>query len=49
MKDFLKGILVTVLVLVYFISPVDFCPGLLDDIAVIILGIMGTVGKRLEA
>ena len=49
MKDFLKGILVTVLVLVYIISPVDFYPGLLDDIAVIILGIMGTVGKRLEA
>lgn len=48
-EGFLKGILVAVLLLVYVISPVDFCPGILDDIAVIVLGIMGTVGKRLEA
>lgn len=49
MMDFLKGILVALLVLVYFLSPVDLCPGLIDDIAVVILGVMGTVGKRIEA
>lgn len=49
MMDFLKGVLVALLVLVYVVSPVDLCPGLIDDIAVVILGIVGTVGKRIEA
>ena len=45
MGDFLKGVLVTLLVIGYVVMP-DFFPGPIDDLIVIILAITGTVGKR---
>lgn len=44
MADFFKGVLVTLLVVLYVVSP-DFFPGPIDDLVVIILGIMSTVGS----
>lgn len=44
MSDFLKGVIVTLLVVLYVVSP-DFFPGPIDDFLVIILGIMSTVGS----
>ena len=46
MADFLKGVLVTLMIILYVVSPVDFFPGPIDDFVVIILGIMRTVGKK---
>ena len=45
MGNFLKGVLVTLLVIGYVVMP-DFFPGPIDDLIVIILAITGTVGKR---
>ena len=45
MGDFLKGVLVTLLVIGYVVMP-DFLPGPIDDLIVIILAITGTVGKK---
>lgn len=45
MMDFLKGVLVTILVIAYIVMP-DFFPGPVDDLVVILLAIMGTVGKK---
>jgi uncharacterized membrane protein YkvA (DUF1232 family) len=45
MGDFLKGVLVTLLVIGYVVMP-DFFPGPIDDLIVIILAITGTVGKK---
>ena len=45
MGDFLKGILVALLVIGYVVMP-DFFPGPIDDLIVIILAITGTVGKK---
>ena len=49
MMDFLKGVLVAILVLGYIVAP-DLFPGPVDDLLVVILAIIGTVGKskRLE-
>lgn len=44
MADFLKGVLVTLLVVLYIVSP-DFFPGPIDDLLVIIFAIMSTVGS----
>jgi len=44
MMDFLKGVLVTLLVIGYIVMP-DLFPGPIDDLAVVVLAIMGTVGK----
>ena len=44
MMDFLKGILVTLLVIGYILLP-DFFPGPIDDLAVVVLANVGTVGK----
>lgn len=48
MADFLKGVLVTLMIVLYVVSPLDFFPGPIDDFAVIILGIISTVGKKIE-
>lgn len=45
MTDFLKGILVAVLVILYVIAP-DFFPGPIDDLIVIIVGIAKTIGNH---
>ena len=49
MADFLKGVLVTLMIILYIASPVDFFPGPVDDFIIIIIGIVSTVGKKLEA
>ncbi|MBR4628374.1 MAG: hypothetical protein IKO47_11905 [Ruminococcus sp.] len=38
MNDVMKGMLI-ILVIIYVISPIDFVPGPVDDIIVILLGI----------
>lgn len=48
MADFLKGVLVTLMIVLYIVSPVDFFPGPVDDFILIILAIIGSVGKKLE-
>ena len=49
MADFLKGVLVTLMIVLYVVSPVDFFPGPIDDFILVIIGIMSTVGKKREA
>lgn len=34
------GCLVTIIVAIYFISPIDFWPGLLDDILAIVVAVL---------
>lgn len=48
MADFLKGVLVTLMIVLYIVSPVDFFPGPVDDFILVILAIIGSVGKNLE-
>jgi hypothetical protein len=48
MADFLKGVLVTLMIVLYIVSPVDFFPGPVDDFILVILAIIGSVGKKLE-
>lgn len=48
MADFLKGVLVTLMIVLYIVSPVDFFPGSVDDFILVILAIIGSVGKKLE-
>ena len=38
MNDTMKGMLI-VLVVLYVISPIDFCPGPVDDLIVVLLGV----------
>lgn len=38
MNDVMKGMLI-ILILLYIISPVDLCPGPVDDIIVLLLGV----------
>ncbi len=39
MRGFMKWMLVVLLVILYVISPVDLCPGPVDDLIVILIGI----------
>lgn len=48
MADFLKGVLVTLMIVLYIVSPVDFFPGPVDDFILVILAIISSVGKKLE-
>lgn len=34
------GCLVTIIVAIYFISPIDFWPGLIDDVLCIVVGVL---------
>ena len=43
MSDFGKGIMV-ILVILYIVSPVDFCPGPIDDLIVLLVGIAAQKG-----
>ena len=47
MADFLKGVLVTLMIVLYIVSPVDFFPGPVDDFILLILAIIGSVGKKI--
>lgn len=48
MADFLKGVLVTLMIVLYIASPLDFFPGPVDDFILLILAIIGSVGKQLK-
>lgn len=45
MRDVIKGMLV-VLVILYIVSPIDLCPGPIDDIMVLLLGVAAQIGTR---
>jgi len=45
MNDILKG-MILVFVILYFISPIDACPGPVDDIIVVLMGMAAR--KRLS-
>jgi hypothetical protein len=48
MNGVLKGILVA-LIIVYIVSPVDFCPGPIDDIILLLFSVCGgTVARKIE-
>ncbi len=43
MDDMLKGIII-VAMLLYIVSPVDFCPGPIDDLIVILISLAANKG-----
>ena len=45
MNGVLKGMLI-VLLIIYIVSPVDFCPGPVDDIILILLSLCGNSGNK---
>ena len=47
MNGFVKGILFVV-VLIYIVSPIDFLPGPIDDIIVLLLGIAAQKGLAIK-
>lgn len=47
MNGFVKGILFVV-VLIYIVSPIDFLPGPVDDIIVLLLGIAAQKGLTVK-
>ena len=47
MNGFVKGILFVV-VLIYIVSPIDFLPGPVDDIIVLLLGIAAQKGLAIK-
>lgn len=48
MNGVLKGILVA-LIIVYIVSPVDFCPGPIDDIILLLFSVCGgRVARKIE-
>lgn len=47
MNDVAKGMLI-VLVILYVVSPIDVCPGPIDDIIVMILGLAAAKRKTIE-
>lgn len=46
MNRILKGLLITILI-VYVVSPIDFCPGPIDDIILVLMSL--ATNKGLEA
>ena len=45
MKEVMKGMLV-VLVILYIVSPIDLCPGPIDDVLVLLLGVAAQIGTK---
>ena len=45
MNGVAKG-MILVLVILYIVSPIDVCPGPVDDIIVLLLGIAATKGRE---
>ncbi len=43
MNDFMKG-MILVLVILYVVSPIDVCPGPIDDLIVVLLGVAARKG-----
>ena len=48
MADFMKGVLVTLMIVLYIVSPVDFFPGPVDNFILLVFAIIRSVGKKLE-
>lgn len=48
MNDVAKGMLI-VLIVLYVVSPIDACPGPIDDLIVAIIGIAATKSKALNS
>ena len=46
MSGIMKGMLLILMVL-YIVSPIDACPGPIDDIIVLLIGIVATKGSAL--
>ena len=44
MNDVAKGMMI-ILMILYVLSPIDGCPGLIDDLIVILIGIAATKGR----
>ena len=44
MNDVAKGMMI-ILMILYVVSPIDACPGLIDDLIVILIGIAATKGR----
>lgn len=44
MNDVAKGMMI-ILVILYVLSPIDACPGPIDDLIVILIGIAAAKGK----
>lgn len=45
MNDVMKGMII-ILMILYVVSPIDACPGPVDDIIVLLLGIAAAKGKN---
>lgn len=45
MNGVIKG-MILVLMILYIVSPIDACPGPIDDIIVLLLGIAATKSKK---
>lgn len=45
MNGVLKGVLIAILI-VYIVSPVDFCPGPVDDIILLLLSVVGGATQK---
>ena len=46
MNDFVKG-MILILMILYIVSPVDVCPGPIDDLIVLLMGIASTKGMSM--
>ena len=46
MNGVVKG-MILVLMILYIVSPVDACPGSIDDLIVLIIGLASTKGQEL--
>ena len=45
MSDFGKG-MILVLIILYIVSPIDACPGPLDDLVILIIGLAARKGMN---
>lgn len=45
MNDVMKGMII-ILMILYVVSPIDVCPGPIDDIIVLLLGVAATKGRN---
>ena len=45
MNDVAKGMII-ILMILYVVSPIDACPGPIDDLIVILIGIAATKGRE---
>lgn len=48
MNDIAKGMII-VLIILYIVSPIDACPGPIDDIIVALIGFAATKNQAIES